>query len=174
MAYNAPNADAFRKRTGSLAKKITGEFGKIDTEIDLQKIHMVHLTAGLGTVTAQATTGVDLADGNDTTYYAVFVPMNDITILSMDYLLTEAYKKDTTDAKIELICPEQGVGGFTAVTATLPAGGAVADSGMSVLPVSAETADINAFKRLDLKVTATDSGGSGTGYAVVILKYINR
>ncbi len=172
MTYTASDVKEWRQKKGTLTEKLVTEFGEIDTEIDLQKVHTVVLTAGLGTPTAQATTGVDLADGNDTTYYAVFCPPNDITITEMNYLLTEAYKKDTTDAKIELLCPKQG-DGFTACTTTLLGTGAVADYVGTVLPETGG-ADINAGKRLDLKITATDSGGSGTGHAVVMLSYINR
>jgi len=171
MTYTASDVKEWRQKKGTLTEKLVTEFGEIDTEIDLNKVHTVVISP-VGTNTAQATTGVDLADGNDTTYYAVFVPTNDITITEMYYLITEDYVKDTTDAKIEVICPEQGTG-FTAVTTTLLATGAVAGFGQSVLP-EANGADINAGKRLDLKITATDAGGTGSGHAVVMLSYINR
>lgn len=172
MAYNAPNADAFRKRTGSLAKKITGELGKLDTEIDKQKVHSVVLTAGMGTNTALATTGVDLASGSDAQYYGVFFAPHDITIVGMRTLLTEAYKKDTTDAKIELL-DNYTLGAQTLATYALPGTGAVEGYSHNTAPVSAALADVNSGFRIDMKITATGDS-SGTGHAVVILDYINR
>ena len=172
MVYNALSARSFAEKLGSLAEKITDENALIDAEIDKQKVHSVVLTAGMGTNTALATTGVDLASGSDATYYGVFVAPHDITIVGLRTLMTEDYVKDTTDAKIELL-DNYTLGAQTLVTYTLPATGIVEGAGANVSPVSAALADVNSSKRLDLKITATGDT-SGTGHAVVILDYINR
>lgn len=172
MVYNALSARSFAEKPGSLAEKITDENALIDAEIDKQKVHTAVLTAGLGTNTAQETAGVDLASGSDATYYAVFVAPHNITVTGMTVLLTEAYKKDTTDAKIELSAPSQGTEGTDICSWTLPGTGAVQDYCHSVVPAGGGV-DINTGKRIDLAVTATGSS-TGTGYAMVLIEYVNR
>lgn len=172
MTYTAKTAGQLKRIAGSMIEKIATEFGLIDAEIDKQKVHSVVLTAAQGTITGEATTGIDLADGNDTTYYAVFVPPHDITVTRMTVLLTEAYVKDTTDAVIALSAPTQGTEGTDICSWTLPGTGAVQDYCHNVEPAGG--VDINAGKRIDITVTATDTGGSGTGHAVVVLDYVNR
>ncbi len=172
MTYTAKTAGQLKRIAGSMIEKIATEFGLIDAEIDTHKVHTVHLTAGLGTPTAQATTGVDLADGNDTTYYAVFVPPSDITITEVYVLMTEDYVEDTDAGSITLSAPKQGIEGLTICTIALPGTGIVADSGLSGT-ISGTNGNVNAGKRLDITVVATGSS-SGTGHAVVMMEYINR
>ncbi|WP_135612325.1 hypothetical protein [Methanococcoides sp. AM1] len=102
MAYTAITPGDFRKRGGTLAEKISAEFEFVDEEIDDHKSKFVVLTAGVGTPTALATAGIDLASGSDIQIYGAFVAPVDITLVKMHDYLTEAYVKETTDAKIEV------------------------------------------------------------------------
>ena len=177
MTYNAPTAKAFREKKGSGSEKITTELTLIDTEIKaivageaLQQSDFVVLTAGIGVPAALATAGVDMASGSDIFVYGSFVAPVNITVSKLHYYLTEAYVKDTTDAKVELYddasSPVKIFGG------TLTASGMAAKTFTSLSPESGK-ADIAAGTRLDLKAVNTGSS-TGTGHAVVILEYIER
>jgi len=170
MTYTAPSGATLRKRGGTITDKIATELGKIDTEIDTHKSKFAILTAGLGTPTALATTGVDVADGSGGTYYGVFVAPTDITLVAMHDYLTEAYVKEDDDAKIDV----KDDAGTPAIkfTRTLTAEGEAAKTFTSTDPEDGE-ADVDAGTRLDLVITATKSS-SGTGHAVVILEYYER
>lgn len=167
MTYTAITAARFRKEAGSLAKKIATEFGLIDTEIDLNKSKFIDLTIGLGTDTALATSGIDLASGSDITRYGFFFP-DDVTLVMMHDDLNEAYVKDTSDAKIE-IYDEDDVKLFSRTLAT---GGEAVETHTETTPEAAAV-DVAAGMAFYLKVSHTDSG-SGTGHASVILEYVER
>lgn len=165
MSYNAPGPSAFRSKGGSLAEKITYELGLIDTEIDAAKIKIVDLTASMVSGTSLAANGVDLASGSNATYYAVFCAPVDIHVISMDDFLTEAYVRETTDAKIEIVT--EATSPVTIATRTLTAAGETVKSKHSTAP--AVTA-VTAGTILNLKITASASS-IGTGHAKVFMRY---
>jgi len=167
MTYTAPTANAWRKKPGTPAKKITDELILLDAEMDVHKIKEVIITAGMGTTTALATTGVDLANAATTTYYGVFVAPEALTLVSMYDYITEAYVKETADAKIE-IWDDAGTP-VKRFGRTLTAGGEAAKNVTTTEPETGYTA-VTAGTRLDLKITGTNDS-TGTGHAVVVLRY---
>jgi hypothetical protein len=174
MTYTAKTLNELRKNAGSLLKKMQSEFSSIDTELDshatlisTHKSKFIVLSVGIGTNTAAATTGIDLADGTGATYYGVFFAPVAITALKMHTLLTEAYAKDTDDAKVEIY--DNAETPVKIFGRTLTAAGEDLGSQVSTSPETGKSA-IAAGTRLDLVVTATASS-SGTGHAVVILEY---
>ena len=166
MAYTAPNAVAFRNKAGSLSEKVTYELGLIDTAIDSAKINIVDLTASMVSGTSLAANGADLASGTNATYYAVFCAPVDITVVSMDDFLTEAYVKETTDAKIEIVT--EATSPVTIATRTLTATGEAVKTRHSTTPAVAAVA---AGTILNLKLTVSASS-TGTGHAKVFMRYI--
>lgn len=166
MTFTAKNAAKLRAMSGTPAEIMAGEFASVDTAIDTASINLIDLTPSKGTDTALATSGVDLASGSDATYYAVFVAPVACTITGVVTALTEAYKKDTTDAKIEIL--DNSSSPVTKFTYTLVDGRA---SKNVVLHTTIASAALAAGDILNLKITATGSS-SGTGYAKVFLRYI--
>lgn len=163
-SYSAPNQFFLKNTPGTDASVLAAELAKIDAAIDTSKLQFVELTTGLGTDTALATSGVDLASGSNAQYYARFVAPQAITIVGMATYLTEAYLKDTTDAKIELL--DESGSPVTKVSYTLPTPRA-AKSLVITPPASAAMA---AGDALDLKITST-AANAGTGHARVVLIY---
>ena len=166
MAYTAPNAVQFRNKTGSLSEKVSYELGLIDTAIDSAKIQIVDLTASSVSSTSLAANGVDLASGTNHTFYAVFVAPVACTIVSMDVLITEAYVKETTNAKIEL--KTEAASPVTKCTTTLAEAGVAAKTIINVTPTDAALA---AGTILNI-VTTESASSSGTGHAKVFMRYI--
>jgi hypothetical protein len=173
MTYTQSTLEALRNKAGSLLNKLYTEFGLVKTELDsISAINVralpnvYNLTAGMGTQTALATAGVDIASGANATYYAVFVAPAACTITGMITYLTEAYVKDTTDAKIEL--KDEAGSPVTKVTYTLPAAGRAVKT--TVVHTTIASASLVAGDALDLVITASGSS-SGTGYARVFLRY---
>lgn len=166
MTYTAPNAVAFRNKAGSLAEKVTYELGLIDSEIDAAKIKIVDLTASMNSSTSLAANGVDLASGTNHTFYAVFMAPVACTIISMDLYITEAYVKETTDAKVEL--KTDAASPVTKCTTTLAAAGVAAKTVINVTPTDAALA---AGTVLNI-VTTESASSTGTGHAKVFLRYI--
>ncbi|MDP3563826.1 MAG: hypothetical protein Q8R70_04995 [Methanoregula sp.] len=174
MVYTAPTAKQFREEGGSLASKITTELGLIDAELDAliaedtqDESKFVVLTAGVGTPAALATAGLDLASGADIFVYGAFFAPVDIQIVKMHDLLTEAYVKDTNDAKIEIY--NNAGGPVKLFGRTLTAAGEAVGASHHTDP-EAGTGNVTAGTRIDLKAVHTENG-SGTGHAVVILEY---
>ena len=174
MTYTAITVKKFRQKAGSLVEKICTELGLIDTEIDtintaidLNKSKFIDLTIDLGTDTAKATSGVDLASGSDILKYGFFFPV-DVTLVMMHDYLNEAYVKDTSDAKIE-VYDEANTKLFGR---TLTAAGEVVKTHTQTAPEAAAV-DVDAGTAFYLKVPHTDVG-SGTGHASVIVEYIER
>jgi hypothetical protein len=167
MTYTAKSTRQFAMKSGTLSKKLYTEFSLIDAEIDLHKVKIAHLTIGLGTRTALATTGADVADGSGYTIYNVFVAPDDITLLSMYDIANEAYVKDTTDGKIELY--DNATSPVKRFGRTLTAAG---ESAKAVHSTAVETGQsaLAAGTPLNLKITATGSS-SGTGHYDVMLLY---
>jgi hypothetical protein len=165
MTYTAPNAVAFRNKAGSLASKITSELTLIDTEIDSAKIKIIDLTASMVSSTSLAANGADLASGTNATFYAVFCAPVDIHVVSMDDFLTEAYVKETTDAKIEIVT--EAASPVTIATRTLTAGGEAVKTRHSTAPAAAA---VTAGTILNLKITVSASS-TGTGHAKVFMRY---
>jgi hypothetical protein len=173
MAYSAPNAKVFRMARGSLSEKICAEFAKIDSEMDgietgeaLQESKFLQLTSP-GASTAGS--GVDLGSGSDIEVHGFFFPV-DVTIIKMHDFLTEAYVKDTTDAKIE-VYSEAG-SPAKLFTRTLTAAGEAVRASHSTNPESG-VASVAAGTGVFLKAVNTGSS-SGTGHAVVLIEYIER
>lgn len=168
MTYTAITSDAFRNEKGSLSQKLASEFSDIDTEIDAIKSKFVVLTAGVGTNTTLATSGIDLASGSDIQIYGAYVAPVAITVVNMYDYLTEAFVKDTDDAKIEIY--DDASTPVKIFGRTLTAAGESAKNFTTTTPETGK-ASIAAGTRLDLKAVNTASS-SGTGHAQVILEYI--
>lgn len=165
VVYNATNAGTFRSKGGSLSEKLGYEFTKVANAMDTARVQTVDLTASMVSGTSLAANGVDLASGTNATFYAVFVAPVAITITEMVTYTTEAYVKETTDAKIEL--KTEAGSPVTKCTYTFPIGGRTVKSMAFTAPVSAYMAGGDA---LDMVVTQSAST-SGTGHAKVFLKY---
>ena len=170
MAYTAKTEKEFRSEKGTLSQKITSELALIEAELDSQEISQSKfavLTAGVGTNTAEATAGLDLASGADIQIYGCFFAPVDIQIVKMHDVLTEAYVKDTNDAKIEIYnnagVPAKLFG------RTLTAAGELIGAQHHTDP-EAGAGNVTAGTRIDLKAVHTENG-SGTGHAIVILEY---
>ena len=175
MTYTAPDAGTFRKVGGTLAQKICNELSDIETEFtsvsgEFTKNNSKYavLTAGVGTNTALATAGIDLASGSDIQIYGVFFAPVNITVVTLHYYLTEAYVKDTYDAKIELY--NDASSPVKIFGATLAAAGVAAKTHGKIAPETGKAA-ITEGTRLDLKAV-TPASSSGTGHAIVILEYV--
>lgn len=168
MTYTAPDAGTFRKVGGTLAQKICNELSDIETEFTKNNSKYAVLTAGVGTNTALATAGIDLATGSDIQIYGVFFAPVNITVVTLHYYLTEAYVKDTNDAKIELY--NDASSPVKIFGATLAAAGVAAKTHGEITPETGKAA-ITEGTRLDLKAVNTASS-SGTGHAIVILEYV--
>lgn len=130
----------------------------------VQLLQHVVLTHAMGTNSALATSGADLASGSDYVQYGVFVAPVDIVVTTMYDTLTEAYTKDTDDAVIAI----KNDAGAVLITRTLTAGGEAAKAHHATAP-GGGPATVTAGTRLDLAITATGAGG--TGHAVVVLEY---
>lgn len=167
MAYTAITAARIRQEAGSLAKKLATEFGLIATEIDLNKTKFIDLTIDLGTDTALATSGIDLASGSDILKYGFFFPV-DVTMVMMHDYLNEAYVKETSDAKIE-VYDEDNTKLFGR---TLTAAGEAAKTHTQTTPEAAAV-DVDAGTGFYLKATHTDAS-TGTGHASVIIEVQER
>jgi hypothetical protein len=175
MTYTAPDAGTFRKVGGTLAQKICNELSDIETEFtsvsgEFTKNNSKYavLTAGVGTNTALATAGIALATGSDIQIYGVFFAPVNITVVTLHYYLTEAYVKDTDDAKIELY--NDASSPVKIFGATLAAAGVAAKTHGEITPETGKAA-ITEGTRLDLKAVNT-ANSSGTGHAIVILEYV--
>jgi hypothetical protein len=163
-----------RKIRGSLLEKIAGELALIGAEIDsvgaqaaIHRSKFALLTAGMGTRSDAATSGVDIADGTGGTTFGVFFAPVAITAVRLHVLANEAYAKDTTDARIEI--RDNAATPAVIFTHTPAADGVAAGTLVSTSPATGKAA-IAAGRRLDLVVTATGSSG-GTGHVDVILEY---
>jgi len=171
MSYSPSTAKSFREKAGSLSEKLAAEFEAIADEIsDHGSSKFVVLTAGVGTNTALATAGIDLASGSNIQIYGAFVAPVNITVVKMYDYLTEAYVEDTTAAKIEIL--DDAASPNTIFTRTLTMAGEAAKAFHSTA-VSTGKGPVTAGTRLDLKATNTGSS-SGTGHAVVILEYVEN
>lgn len=164
-SFSAKTAAQLRAKSGTKAEIIAGEFALIDAAIDTAKIQNRLLTAGMGTRTAVATSGVDLASGSNAVYYGVFQAHQAMTIVGMVTVLNEDYVKNTTDAVVTL--KDRAASPVTKCTYTFPEAGRAAKSFVTTTPTSVALA---AGDILDLYITATGSS-SGTGYVDVILIY---
>lgn len=167
MTYTAPSLGKLNHGVGTWPKVLRTELKAIETQLGKSDTKSQVLTAGLGTRTALATSGVDLASGSNAVYYGVFFTPVAITVTSLEILVNEIYAKNTTDAVVTL---KDNTGTpVTIFASTLDAGGVAAGTMISVNPETGVAA-IAAGTRLDLYITAT--GSSGTGYVDVILNYI--
>ena len=163
--YTAKNAAQLRAKTGTKNEILAVELSGIDAAIDAAKIKIADLTASMVSSTSLAANGVDVASGTNATYYSVFVAPYPITIIGMMTYTTEAYVKETTDAKVEL--KDEAASPVTKVTYTFPVGGRLVKNMVTTNPVSASLA---AGGALDMIITATASS-TGTGHVKVSLLY---
>lgn len=141
------------------------ELASMTTASGKAAVNIVDLTASMVSSTSLAANGADLASGLDATFYAVFCAPVDIHVTSMDDFLTEAYVKETTDAKIEIVT--EATSPVTIATRTLTAGGEAVKTKHSTNPAAAA---VTAGTILNLKITATGSS-TGTGHAKVFMRY---
>jgi hypothetical protein len=111
--------------------------------------------------------GIDLASGSDKVKHGFFFPTS-VTLLKMHDYISEVYKKDTDDAKIE-VYDEADVKLFgRTVTAT----GEAAKLHTQTSPESGK-AVIAAGTGIYLKALNT-AVGSGTGHAIVMIEYVDN
>lgn len=174
MTYTAPSLDKLNHGVGTWPKVLRTELKNIETQLgtDTTAIGKAatksqFLTAGMGTRTALATSGVDVASGSDAVYYGVFFAPVAITAVTLEILVNEAYLKNASTDAVVILKDNAGTPN-TIFTSTLSASGVAAGTKVSVTPQTGKSA-ITAGTRLDLYITST--GSSGTGYVDVILKY---
>lgn len=165
MVYVPTNASTFRSKGGSLSEKLGYEFGKVGDGIATARFQTVDLTASMVSGTSLAANGVDLASGTNATFYAVFFAPSAISIVDMTTYTTEAYVKETTDAKIEL--KTEAASPVLKCSYVFPVGGQAVKTRISTAPASPSLA---AGEALDMTVTQSAST-SGTGHAKVFLRY---
>jgi hypothetical protein len=165
MTYTAPSKNFLKNTKGTDSSVIAAELALIDTEIDSAKIKIIDLTASMVSSVSLAANGADLASGTNATFYAVFCAPVAIHVVSMDDFLTEAYVKETTDAKIEIVT--EAASPVTIATRTLTAGGEAVKTKTSTTPAVTAVA---AGTILNLKITASASS-TGTGHAKVFMRY---
>jgi len=173
MTYTAPTLKKLNIGVGTDMQVLRAELVKVGTELTAVNtpaiaktaIKFVDLTASMVSSNDLASNGVDLASGTPATYYGVFIAPVALTLTGMVTYTTEAYVKESTDAKIELIT-EAG-SPVTKCSYTFPALGQVVKTMITTAPVSASMA---AGQALDMTVTQSLSS-SGTGHAKVFLKY---
>jgi len=164
--YTPTNAGTFRSKGGSLSEKLGYEFNKVANAMDTARVHIVDLTASMVSGTSLAANGVDLASGTNATFYAVFVAPSALTLINLVTYTTEAYVKETTDAKIEL--KTEAASPLVKFSYTFPVGGQLVKTMVSTPPTSSQLSTGDA---LDMFITQSAST-SGTGHAKVFLKYI--
>jgi len=164
--YTAKNAAQLRAKSGTKYEIIASEHAGIDAAIDAAKIKIVDLTASAVSSSSLAANGVDLASGTNHVFYAVFMAPVACTIVSMDVLITEAYVKETTDAKVEL--KTEAGSPVTLCTTTLAAAGVAAKTVINVTPTVAALA---AGTIVNIATTESASS-SGTGHAKVFMRYV--
>jgi hypothetical protein len=170
MTYTAKGPNVLRNEKGSLLEKMYRENYEVESELgdvtDLAGTHRVTLSAFTGTNTAAATAGIDLATGSDISVWGYVLPAAMTCGHMYDYL-TEAYKKDTDDAKIE-VWADDGVP-TKLWTRTLTADGENAKAyhdtaALVATPIAQGTA---------IYLTAVNTAAdSGTGHAIVTVEFI--
>ena len=170
MTFTAKTAKQLRTTRGTLLEKIASENADIAGELDdvttLGGTHRIVLSAFTGTNTAAATAGIDLGSGSDISVWGYVLPAAMTCGHMYDYL-TEAYVKDTVDAKIE-VWADDGVP-TKLWTRTLTADGENAKAyhdtaALVATPIAQGTA---------IYLTAVNTaGGSGSGHAIVTVEFI--
>jgi hypothetical protein len=177
MTYTAKTAQQLRNVGGTITEKISAELGLIETELGsitagetLQQSKFANLNTSMVSSSSLAAAGIDLASGSDITMYGVWFAPVDITLIKMHDYITEAYVKDSTDAKIE-IYNDAGTPAKL-FTRTLTAAGEAAKASHSTSPESGK-ATVAAGTGIVLKAVNTGSS-TGTGHAAVMIEYIER
>lgn len=170
MTYTAKTAKEMRTQKGTLLYKVSTENGLIETElaaIPAAARKFLTLTPVTGTNTAIGTAGIDLASGADITVYGFWFPKA-ATLVKMHDVLTEAYAKDTGDAKITVYADLAG-GAALLFTRTLTAAGELVRAAHATSPEAGASA-IAAGTMVYLTAVHTEAGG-GTGHALVSIEY---
>jgi hypothetical protein len=177
MAFTPLTISELRARSGTPAEIMYGEFSKVKTETDALATadttlsgrtlqNYVDLTANFVSGTSLAANGASLKGSGDVTYSCVFVAPAALHIVKVVTYMTEAYLKETNDAKVELI-DEAGTP-VTKFTYTLPGGGRAVKN--SVVHTTIASAAMVAGDALDLKITVTGNS-SATGHVKVFMWY---
>lgn len=164
MSYTAKTANQLRNEAGTTLEKLVRENAEIQDTLMYAERKYVNLTAFSGTNTALQTTGIDLASGSDITVHGHFFP-TPVTLVAMYDLITEAYVKDTDDAKIEVYDGD----GEKLFGRTLTASGEDVGEMHTTLPEAGKER-VTFGTLINLKAVNTKSG-SGTGHAIVIVEY---
>lgn len=170
MATYTPKDElAFRTQKGSLSKKIATELAAISTAITTAEATAStasEMTVTLGSSGASlAAAGFDIADATGGETYGVFVAPYALTITGGSVVLTEAYVKDTSDAKIEIM--------DNAATPVVKADLTLADAGVAAktaVPLVVKSAAVAAGTILNVKITAT-AADTGAGHALIALRF---
>lgn len=177
MTYTAPSGQELRNRGGTITDKISQELALIDAEMDgitagetLQQSKFANLNTNMVSSSSLAASGIDLATGSDVTMYGVWFAPVDIQLIKMHDYITEAYVKDTTDAKIEIY--DDASSPAKLFGRTLTAAGEAAKSSHSTSPESGK-ANVAAGTGIVLKAVNTGSS-TGTGHASIQIEYIER
>jgi len=163
--YTAKNAAQLRAKSGTKSEILAAELSGVDAAIDAAKIKIVDLTASAVSNLSLAANGVDLASGTDHVFYSVFMAPVACTIVSMDVLITEAYVKETTSAKIEI--KTEAASPVVKCTTTL----ADAVAAKTILNIAPTDAALAAGTILNIATTESASS-SGTGHAKVFMRYV--
>lgn len=177
MTYTAKTPIQLRNVAGTITEKIAGELSLIETELSsitagetLQQSKFANLNTNMVSSASLAAAGIDLASGSDITMYGVWFAPVDITLVKMHDYITEAYVKDTTDAKIEIYNDASSPAKLFG--RTLTAAGEAAKSSHATSPESGK-ANVAAGTGIVLKAVNTGSS-TGTGHAAVMIEYIER
>lgn len=170
MATYTPKDElTFRTESGSLSKKIATELSAISSAITTSEATaagLAEMTVTLGSSGATlAAAGFDLADGTGGETFGVFVAPYALTLTGGSVLTTEAYVKDTTDAKIEIL--DNASTQVVKADLTLPAAGVLAKVST---PLVIKSASVAAGTILNVKITST-AADTGTGHALIALKF---
>lgn len=169
MTYTATDAYTFRTKQGSLSEKICAEFSSIDSEIDTvittadSDAEKSVVFGSSGATLAGA--GFDVADGTGGTTYGVFVAPFAITVTGAFVVMTEAYVKDTDDATVSIV--DNAAEANTIGAATLTAEGI---DQLGTLAMTLDETSVAAGTVLNVVVSAT-AASTGTGHALVVMKY---
>ena len=169
MATYTPKDElVFRTQKGSLSKKIATELAAISAAITTSEATaagLAEMTVTLGSSgSTLAAAGFDLADATGGETYGVFVAPYDLTITGGSVVTTEAYSKDTDDAKIEIV--DNAVTPVVKADLTMPVAGVLVKV---ATPMVVKSAAVAAGTILNVKITAT--GDTGTGHALIALRF---
>lgn len=161
MAYTSPSGHKLRTTGGFRTDQIASLIATAERK------YVILSRGDADAETALATAGIDLASGSNISLFGVYFPQA-VTLIAVHDYLTEAYAKNTTDAKIEVYT--EAASPVKLFSRTLTAGGETVRSKHSTAPEAGQES-LAAGTAVELRITAT--GASGTGHALVVLEYVN-